>query len=70
MSSLLYRSPGDCAIKSNGRILKREIFFNEIKNTPGFSKANITGYGVASDLQSRPKSRSQGVILSSPSRRK
>jgi hypothetical protein len=46
------------------------IFFNEVKNTPGFSRANISGYGAASDLQSQRKSPSQGVILSSPSRRK
>jgi hypothetical protein len=46
------------------------IFFNEIRNTPGFSQANISGYGVASDLQSQPKSPSRGVILSAPSRRK
>jgi hypothetical protein len=32
------------------------IFFNEIKNAPGFSKANISGYGIASDLQSQAKS--------------
>ena len=43
------------------------IFFNEIKNTPGFSKANISGYGVASDRRPEPKSPSQRVILSSPS---
>ena len=43
------------------------LFFNEIKNTPGFSKANISGYGVAGDL---PKSPSQRVIFSSPSHRK
>jgi len=43
------------------------IFFNEIKNTPSFSKANISGYGVASDLPSQPKSPSQQAILSSPS---
>jgi hypothetical protein len=43
------------------------IFFNEIKNTPGFSKANISGYGVASDLPPQPKSPSQRVILSPPS---
>jgi hypothetical protein len=42
------------------------IFFNEIKNTPGFSKANISGYGVAGDLPSQPKSPSQRVIMSSP----
>jgi hypothetical protein len=53
---------------ANGRV--GWIFFNEIKNTPGFSAANITGYGVASDLQSQPTSPSQGAILSSPSRRK
>jgi hypothetical protein len=46
------------------------IFFNEVKNTPGFSKANISGYGVASDLQSQPKSPSQRVKLSSPSPRR
>src|SRR5215468_658531 len=40
------------------------IFVNEIKNAPGFSAANITAYGVASDLQS--KSSSQRVILPSP----
>jgi hypothetical protein len=43
------------------------IFFNEIKNSPGFSKANISGYGVAGDLPSQPKSASQRAILSSPS---
>jgi hypothetical protein len=43
------------------------IFFNEIKNSPGFSKANIGGYGVASDLPSQHKSPAQGVTLSSPS---
>jgi len=43
------------------------IFFNEIKDTPSFSKANISGYGVASDLPSQPKSPSQRAILSSPS---
>jgi hypothetical protein len=43
------------------------IFFNEVKNTPGFTKANISGYGVARDLQSQPKSPSQRVKLSSPS---
>jgi hypothetical protein len=46
------------------------IFFNEIKDTPGFSKANIGGYGVASDLPPQPKSSSQRVILSSPSPRR
>jgi hypothetical protein len=41
------------------------IFFSEIKNAPGFSKANIIGYGIASDLQSQPKSPSRHVILPS-----
>jgi hypothetical protein len=39
------------------------IFFNEIKNAPGFSKANIVGYGIASDLQSQSKSPSGSVML-------
>ena len=43
------------------------IFFNEIKNAPGFSTANLIGYGIASDLQSQPKAPSQRVILPSRS---
>jgi hypothetical protein len=39
------------------------IFFNEIENAPGFSKANIIEYGIAGDLQSQPKSPSGSVIL-------